>query len=410
MPIVGAFDTDNAINVVTVKLEEFGLNIDKHIVSLTSDGARVMTAMGRRLDCVHIECLSHGLHLAILKVLYNKEGSSDDVEFQLLEDEESEFDSFEDILENYKPTLKRLRDIVKTFTQSGKKEQLLLEKVKEVHGKELKLILDVQNRWNSLYAMVSRGNLVMKEAEEALMEYDKEELWLSGVEKSLLRQLENALMPCKLLSDRICQRDTTLLVADAAFRTCLQILKEQKNPLCNSLHNAIEERFLERRSDLTDILLYFNDPKAVMRDKRKKAELLKVSKNMMKRLYNIELGSQEAPEQEEVQIEEAGDLKDRFMKSIDEKLRPRAENTDQEFSSLAQELAVYDGNQNKMTPNLSLLKKAVESAVPTSVEPERTFSISRHFLSYSRTRMSDDLLDCLVFLKHWFLHQKKSKK
>ena len=37
--------------------------------------------------------------------------------------------------------------------------------------------------------------------------------------------------------------------------------------------------------------------------------------------------------------------------------------------------------------------------MPTSVESERTFSMCRQFLTYLRTRMDDDTLDTLVFLK-----------
>lgn len=43
------------------------------IVSITTDGAKVMVKMGRQLPIIHQLCMAHGLHLAVMDVLYSKE-------------------------------------------------------------------------------------------------------------------------------------------------------------------------------------------------------------------------------------------------------------------------------------------------------------------------------------------------
>jgi hypothetical protein len=51
------------------KLESFGLST-AGMVGLTSDGAATMVAAGRRLGIIHQLCHAHGVHLAVMDVLY----------------------------------------------------------------------------------------------------------------------------------------------------------------------------------------------------------------------------------------------------------------------------------------------------------------------------------------------------
>ena len=58
--------------VVSKRLEDFGLDLKKDIISVVSDGAAVMRKFGRLLPCSQQLCLAHGLQLAISDVLYKK--------------------------------------------------------------------------------------------------------------------------------------------------------------------------------------------------------------------------------------------------------------------------------------------------------------------------------------------------
>ena len=61
----------------------------------------------------------------------------------------------------------------------------------------------------------------------------------------------------------------------------------------------------------------------------------------------------------------------------------------------------------KRPKNLDLLMDALESIPPTSVESERIFSITGKILTKQRAKMSDKMLDALVFLKTWCKTQEK---
>lgn len=47
--------------------------LETDIVAITKDGAKVMVKMGRQLPFTHQLCIAHGLHLAVMDVLYSKD-------------------------------------------------------------------------------------------------------------------------------------------------------------------------------------------------------------------------------------------------------------------------------------------------------------------------------------------------
>lgn len=54
---------------------------------------------------------------------------------------------------------------------------------------------------------------------------------------------------------------------------------------------------------------------------------------------------------------------------------------------------------------LKLLKNALLTIKPTSVEAERVFSTGGKFLSPLRSRMTDDTINALIFLKYYFIRK-----
>ena len=68
--IHGSLNADAAAEQMKQKLTEFGLDINQHIVANTTDAASVMVAMGDLLPTIHQLCMAHGIHLAVVSVLY----------------------------------------------------------------------------------------------------------------------------------------------------------------------------------------------------------------------------------------------------------------------------------------------------------------------------------------------------
>ena len=68
--VFGSLDNELAARMVTVKLSECGLSMKRHVVACTTDAASVMVAMGEKLPTLHQLCYAHGIHLAVVAVLY----------------------------------------------------------------------------------------------------------------------------------------------------------------------------------------------------------------------------------------------------------------------------------------------------------------------------------------------------
>ena len=63
---------EDSLMIIAEKLSEFGLNLKEHIVGMVTDGAAVMEKTGQLSEVLHQICHSHGIHLAVVDVLYKK--------------------------------------------------------------------------------------------------------------------------------------------------------------------------------------------------------------------------------------------------------------------------------------------------------------------------------------------------
>ena len=87
----GSLPAEECVKLVGEKLSEYNLVIDNDIVCVTTDGARVMTKVGKLIDAEQQLCYAHAIHLAVTDVLYKKSPSSKN-----LESEEKNYENEED--------------------------------------------------------------------------------------------------------------------------------------------------------------------------------------------------------------------------------------------------------------------------------------------------------------------------
>ena len=66
------------IEMVSKRLEEFGLDFTVHIVGCTTDGASVMVKFRKKITSFsyHQQCIAHCIHLAVCDILYCKVNKS----------------------------------------------------------------------------------------------------------------------------------------------------------------------------------------------------------------------------------------------------------------------------------------------------------------------------------------------
>ena len=71
----GSMPAEKCVELLQQKLSDFGLNLTEDIVCISTDGASVMTKVGKLIKADQQLCFAHGIQLAVLDVLYNHQAS-----------------------------------------------------------------------------------------------------------------------------------------------------------------------------------------------------------------------------------------------------------------------------------------------------------------------------------------------
>ncbi|KAF2890274.1 hypothetical protein ILUMI_15899 [Ignelater luminosus] len=77
----------------------------------------------------------------------------------------------------------------------------------------------------------------------------------------MINDLIVSLQPFKLGNEALCRREPTLITADTTFQFILDKLQKQDTVLSNQLSKSLRERIQERRTELTGVLIYLQNPK-----------------------------------------------------------------------------------------------------------------------------------------------------
>ena len=204
--IYGKMPAEKVLELLERILIEFNIELQKHIVNITCDGAPVMVKMGRLSGINQQLCLAHGVHLAVVAVLYSKntipiydEGTdeepngtsqiqstisdsyndglcgAEDTEGEFIFSDEDNGEIDEDVYIppfkiNIKTVIVKFRNIVRIFRKSPLKNEVLQSYIKEDLGKTLNLVMDCKTSWNSLINMISRLLTVRKPLCKAMID------------------------------------------------------------------------------------------------------------------------------------------------------------------------------------------------------------------------------------------------
>lgn len=263
------------------------------IVSIMTDGASVMTKIGKISSTYQQLCFAHGIQLAVIGVLYknkskvpaesvtdqlsDNKGDENDVDQESndvdeeSEDEDSDFrmeydgDEIEnDVEECFKPIIDKVRKIVRMFKRSPLKNEGLQAYVKADFPNELSLVLDSKTRWNSLANMLDRFYKLRNCIQKAFVDLQpcltprQYALSMKEDEFEAISDIANALIPLQVAVEALCRRDANLISADAVFLFTLQKLRDLKSDLSSKLFDTLCKRISERRNDLSAVLQYLH--------------------------------------------------------------------------------------------------------------------------------------------------------
>lgn len=293
----GSMTSEKCLESVEQRLKLFELTFKTDIVSVMTDGASVMTKIGKISPTHQQLCFAHGIQLAVIDVLYKNKSKavpsrdneiednyeSDSDEEEEVEEDGSDLDDDngfgvefvgeynENVVEEtLRPIIEKVRRIVRLFRRSALKNEVLqayiiADKSIETKGKGLSLILDSKTRWNSLANMLARFYKLRNCIQKALLDLKPSitprkysGLSLKDEELQTVSEISDALLPLQVAVEALCRRDANLITADTVLLFSLQKLEELDSEFSLKLHDALSKRIGERRSDLSGILQHLH--------------------------------------------------------------------------------------------------------------------------------------------------------
>lgn len=433
--IKGKFTAELCQETIIGRLEEFGLSFTDDITCLITDGAAMMKKLGRISGKQQQLCFSHGIHLAVTDVVYKVEETQNEVQEDeptyATHDEDDDFESPFIIEEESEPCLaiefeaiiKKVRSVVKVFTMSPKNTEVLHRYTKEAFNKEISLKLDVKTRWNSMYDMLERFQLLKNEVQKALIDL-KLSVQFDDCEINVINDLVEALGPVKSAVKSICCHDSNLITCDIALNFMFEKLAPLESTFGQKLYSSLKARIRERRTVMSDVLGYLHHAHSLSQTSLATLCSTLARNQLLNQLkYFARIASQDT-------VVTEGDVNsppfclglvsnDSVSVSLDEQLhthiktvmnysraRSMAETTNATLTkTIKQEMGLFEcgGNRGKVLEDIYRYLITIQ---PSSVQSERVFSIAGGFCSKVRSKLSDDSLNALVFLKSYFTKEK----
>ncbi|XP_035714943.1 uncharacterized protein LOC118438569 [Folsomia candida] len=275
------------------------MDLETTIVSIITDGASVMTKIGKLSPTHQQLCIAYGVQLAVTDVLYAKKKNAQNVvsvpnqadEIDVMNDndgyaggnEECDQDDDDDqdndgafvvdingppmdiMHDTIAPLICKVRKIVKLYRKSPLRNENLQKYVKIEFEKELSLLLDSKTRWNSLMDMMERFYNLRSCIRKSLIDLKPEvKIYLDDDDVNQIHQLIQALGPLKLTVEVLCRRDSNLLSADAALNFTLSKPDELETRVAEDLAEMLRKRILERRTEYPGVLQYLHSASHMM--------------------------------------------------------------------------------------------------------------------------------------------------
>ena len=437
--ISGSMPAEKVVEMVSHKLLEYGLVLSKHIVATVNDGASVMVKYGKLIEPEQQLCYAHGIHLAVCDFLYSPTSSF--IEKMPLDEEEFSDDAITDLdggidysipppllREWIEEVISKVRRIVRLFKRSPVKNSILQKYVREENGKELSLLLDCKTRWNSLLAMIDRFISLKKPISKALIDIAATEK-MDSIDWEILDHICRCLKPIEIAVCALSRRDATLLSAEGVYRFLMdQFDKNSSISFCQDLKSAVEKRFLERRqNNIVNIYRFLLNPSGISGVQTNNSTLVSTIKRLFpsefsdteSQFINVEgifeesNAGQEAPCEIVHNFTSPGLMQptNLMLVELESAIRESTTTTNDKIPTqtldqiISDELDLFRKKGTK-SKNLTLVSEALDTIPPTSMESERAFSAAGLFITKIRSRLADDTLDSLCFIRSYFKNQK----
>lgn len=317
-----------------------------------------------------------------------------------------------------KAALDRLRRSLKTIKRSGKMTDRLQVLTSEANnGRSLGIILDVRIRWYSTISMLQRTlrifpalNQVLEEAKEPTFNLD---------DKQIFESIVFVLEPLKDSMILLCNARTTLAHADRIIMELLDIFeaKEATYPLAAAIGKAVKDELTTRRTELSSLLQYLLDPRYEPRVERALGQKI-LDRNDLKKLIikvlqrdddpdlnlsDRDVDGSETSSQETPSSQASTSQPPRPFSSVFNALGRASPTSESQATGnrIMREMRQHEDDQPR-GKYLSRCLGRLLTIQPTSIKPERDFSVMNSVCTRTRNRLNPRTLDALVSLREAF--------
>ncbi|XP_059093914.1 uncharacterized protein LOC131888961 [Tigriopus californicus] len=381
------------------KVREFGLDAHRDIVAATTDELS--------LGPDHQSCLAHGIHQAVLKVLYpscpsSPSATATESEPQPHPSAQYPAQDRSDMAEEgpkLVAVIGQLIDRTHAALHDYMSSECQIDPVVE-QGLDQVLLLSWYTPWTGLLNKVE-SLLGLKPALSSRVA-------ISEADWTAWQHLSELLRPLQMSLDALSAKDSTLLSADGVCVFMLLALEKLKGPLAEPLRQAIKDNVTQRRQhELVSLLKYLNNPRSLRQVEKYPFQRMPIRSVLERTAFR--LGCRLFPEhydESEVQAPDAApspapddhfDLSSELQRSIDmatysESLSPTMR---EQMNSLESSGQIGEG--------LQLIQQALSTLPPTCLQMRRCVPGSHqsgfeHFGHGHPAR----LLDALIFLKGYY--------
>ena len=433
--ISGTMPSERLGALVDESLAKFDLNIDRDFICVTNDAASVMVKWARQLPCLSLKCIVHGIHLSVVDKLYvkKKKKSASALPSQSATQQDfsdSDNDDYDDVngtvsfpqrperegsipmVEKYDPILTKVRGENRKYRKSQVRNDELQEFVKNGFGKELAVLKDCKTRWSSLVKMLNR--FIGLSPYMRMASIARKEFWpFTRGEIDSLRELTAALEPLETAVTALSSRSANIIDAETIYEEVMSEFDQQDTWISNELKSSFVKRVKERRNaTLTHLVLYLQDPSYIQKDEDQFEEeigrtaILLLAKKIVSRLFpdyntvNDDADGMIVDDSEtQIDIQELT-FGQRLQTKLKQARSKKPASGNLNSCGVENEFKKFEQNPQFRPPILEKLYEALLGIPVSSVEAERCFSTTGNFSTKLRSRLGDEILSALVFLKH----------
>ncbi|GBM10233.1 Zinc finger BED domain-containing protein 4 [Araneus ventricosus] len=396
-PLLAALKVEgsqNAGKIATVIHETLeGMDCRKKVVTIVTDNLQSMINAAEILKIKHLPCFAHTLNLVMTDAFKI-------TEFEIL--------------------INKCKKIVSFFKHSTLASDTLKSIQKECNKKQLKLVQQVDTRWNSTFYMLERIRVIRNELTLAISKCEKAPPNLSAEEYKMIEEIEKMLEPFEVATNLVSGEEYPSLSIILPIIKGLSLklvelekinLNEISRKLLESLKNSVSKRIKPYEKRTSCIMATLLNPKYKKRGFKTDDEAENAIR-LLQNEYTSFLSTPDKIQNSEPPATASSSKKEKvddllyFLNIPDSQYNPRSD-------------AIVDVRQYVEKPNIfkaedplkywqvsqSKLKELAFKylSIPASSTPaERIFSLAGQILTERRNRLDSEHFHHLLFIKQNF--------